>query len=259
MPAPSDNHHLSAHQMQTRRYVAAMMKLTGRSATALARAAGLTPSTINRFMHRPVSHTLSQRTMLALMTETFLALRHAPKQSLDSEAMSTLSSAVAMYERAILERAPDAEAALAHIKSAGAFASAPSTSAPTNDLPVLLTSTRGVDIKSGNFATAPLNAKRPPFLDNDPHAFAILMHDDSMAPRFDSGDILYVSPAQSLDGEKVDAVVEQSRGGFVVGSLISATPDTIRLSFLSPRRRQAYDRSKLVGVYRIVGVQRLGV
>jgi len=77
-------------------------------------------------------------------------------------------------------------------------------------------------------------------------------------PRFDAGDMLYVSPARSLDGQKVDVVAERIAGGFAVGTLTSLGDESVRLTTLSPRSRETLARSKLRGVYRIVGVQRLG-
>ena len=85
------------------------------------------------------------------------------------------------------------------------------------------------------------------------------MPDASMMPRFDAGDMLYVSPARNLDGEKVDVVLDRIGGGFLIGSLAGMTTTALRLSTLSPRaREQSHDRAKIRGVYRIVGVQRLG-
>jgi phage repressor protein C with HTH and peptisase S24 domain len=84
------------------------------------------------------------------------------------------------------------------------------------------------------------------------------MPDESMMPRFDAGDMLYVSPAQPLDGQKVDVIAERIDGGFVVGTLTALGDDSVRLTTLSPRTRETLPRSKLRGVYRIVGVQRLG-
>jgi len=254
-----DDGNLSAHQDQTRRLVGAMMKLTGRSATGLARAAGLTPSTVNRFMHHSVRHTLSQRTMLALMTETFLAIKGRPRQSLDAGALAELRPAIAVYERGILELAPDVESALAEAKAAtGKYAQEPAGRGGASDLPVLMASTQGINIQAGEFASAPLKTQRPPFMENDPNAFALLMADNSMAPRFDAGDMLYASPARSLQGINVDVVLERIAGGFTVGSLVSLTADTVRIATLSPRVRETHDRAKLRGIYRIVGVQRLG-
>ncbi len=255
---PPDTADVSAHQEQTRKLVRAMMTLTGRTASGLARAAGLTPSTVNRFMHRPVRHTLSQRTMLALMTETFVALKAQPAPVLDRSALNDLAPAIAVYESGILEHAPDVQPALARAKSAiTATALLPADTTPS-DLPVVLASTRGVNVQGGQLGPAPLKTARPPFLAADPRAFAILMPDGSMMPRFDAGDMLYASPARSLDGERVDVVVEQADGGFVVGALTSASEETVRLTTLTPRARISLERSKVRGVYRIVGVQRLG-
>jgi len=252
-PAPPFSETVSAHQEQTRRLVGAMMKLTGRTATGLALAAGLTPSTLNRFMHRRVEHTLSQRTMLALMTQTFRAIKDMPRQSLDTGALADLAPAIPVYERGILQQAPEVELALSAAKSQPG-----SVSRMPADLPVLIGTTRGVSIAVADFSQAPMQTPRPPFLDGDRLAFALLMPDDSMLPRFDAGDMLYVSPARRLDGEKVDVVLELHSGGFVVGSLTNVTQETLRISRFSPRTRETYDRTKLRGAYRIVGIQRFG-
>ncbi len=250
---------VSAHQEQTRRLVRAMMALTGRTASGLARSAGLTPSTVNRFMHRPVRHTLSQRTMLALMTETFLALKRQPAPVFDRAALAELAPAIAVYEKGILEHAPDVQSTLVEAKSA-LTKETPQvlTSTASTDLAVVLATTRDVNVQAGDLMRAPLKTQRPPFLGSDPRAFAILMPDESMMPRFDAGDMLYVSPARTLEGEKIDVVAERAEGGFIVGSLISASDDSVRLTTLSPRTRETLARGRLRGIYRIVGVQRLG-
>jgi hypothetical protein len=256
----ADASDVSAHQEQTRRLVRAMMALTGRTASGLARAAGLTPSTVNRFMHRPVRHTLSQRTMLALMTETFLTLKRRPQLDFDRTALAELGPAISVYENGILEHAPDVLSTIVQAKTALAAdtgADAPTRSAPS-ELPVLLASTRDIDVQAGDFTRAPLRTSRPPFLGSDTRAFALLMPDESMMPRFDAGDMLYASPARALEGEKIDVVAERLDGGFVVGTLVSANNDTVRLATLSPRTRETLARAKLRGVYRVVGVQRLG-
>ncbi len=242
----------TAHQDETRRLVGAMLRLTGHSPTGLARSAGLTPSTLNRFMHRRVSHTLSQRTMLALMTETFMAIKDRPRQSLDAAALAELAPAVAVYERGILERAPDVRAALA------TFTTNTANPAAAGELPVLTAAASGINIAAGDFAQAPLKTQRPPFVGADPRAFALLMPDASMAPRFDAGDMLYVSPARALEGANVDVVIERIGGGFSVASLAGTSAETVRLLKLSPRARETIARDKLRGVWRIVGVQRMG-
>ena len=251
---------VSAHQEQTRQLVRAMMTLTGETASGLAKAAGLTASTLNRFMHKPVRHTLSQRTMLALMTETFRRLKDSPARMLDPAALTVLGPTIAVYERGILDLAPDVKSVLDEAKGNASPTrrhAAPLESAAP-ELPVLLTTTFGVDISTHNFAQAPLTTPRPPFLDNDPGAFAILMPDQSMTPRFDAGDMLYVSPSRALEGERLDVVVERKSGGCVIGSLVGINAEAVRIAILQPRARQSIARDKTRGIYRIVGVQRLG-
>mgnify|MGYP006438757719 FL=1 len=102
-----------------------------------------------------------------------------------------------------------------------------------------------------------MRTQRPPFLWSDPLAFAILMPDDTLMPRYDAGDMLYVSPAQSLDGPKVDVVLARSGGGFIVAQLVAVTAHSIAIGTLYPIANEFYDRSKMSGAYRIVGTQRL--
>ncbi len=258
---PTRADEVSAHQEQIRKLVGAMMTLTGLSATGLARAAGLTPSTVNRIMHRAVRHTLSQSTMLALMTETFLRLKNKPIQSIDQTALADLAPAIAVYELGMLEHAPDIAEVIRTAKAVGKgkFAAplAPEQDS-VSDLPVLIGSSQGIDVLAGDFSKAPLKTQRPPFLIGDAKGFAILMPDETMTPRFDVGDMLYVSPARSLEGTKIDVVLERRGGGFVVGGLAAITANAVRLALLSPKTKDSYERDKIRGIYRIVGVQRLG-
>lgn len=245
---------LAAHQDDTRRLVRAMMTLTGLTASGLARAAGLTPSTLNRFMNKDVGHTLSSRTMLALMAETFTHLRGRALQTLDPAAIATLAPAIPVFERGILELAPETRALLTEIKTRAAPAG--QSHATLAELPVVMAMSQGIDVAAGDFARAPLKAPRPPFLADDPLAFALLMPDQSMAPRFDAGDMLYVSPSRTLDGA-ADVVVDKGTG-FVVGSLAGAGAQ-LRLTTLTPRAKLTFERAKIRGVYPIVGLQRLGM
>lgn len=259
--APLSEEALSAHQQETRKLVKAMMALTGQSASGLAKAAGLTPSTVNRFMHKPVSHTLSQRTMLALLTETFLALAERPRDTWSKEALNDLVPALTVYERGMLELAPDLEDVVRQIRALVGTRSRTSgyraEPGPEPDLPVVLVSTQDVAIMAGGFDLAPMRTQRPPFLWSDPLAFAILMPDDTLMPRYDAGDMVYASPSHTLEGPKVDVVLERSDGGFVIGQLIAVTADSVAIGTLYPLASEFYERDKLRGIHRIVGVQRL--
>lgn len=258
---PLSEHDLTAHQQETRKLVRAMMALTGQSASGLALAAGLTASTVNRFMHKPVRHTLSQRTMLALLTESFLAMKATPAAQWDQRALADLIPALSVYEQGILEIAPDLEEVIQHARGMvgpqsdiSLFSAEPG---PAPNLPVVLTSSQDVQVGEGNFDAAPMRTHRPPFLWSDPYAFAILMPDDTLMPRYDAGDMLYVSPAQSLDGLKADVVLARKDGGFIIAQLIAITAHSIAIGTLYPLANEFYERSKIGGVYRVVGIQRL--
>lgn len=259
--SPLSEDALTAHQRETRKLVRAMMALTQQSASGLAVAAGLTPSTINRFLHKPVRHTLSQRTMLALLTETFLHLKDLPREHWDAGALADLTPALAVYEKGVLELAPDLDDVLKQVRATGgprsglvSYAPEPG---PVPNLPVVLVSTQDVSINDGNFDAAPMRTQRPPFLWSDPLAFAILMPDDTLMPRYDAGDMLYVSPSYSLDGPKADVVLARHGGGFVIGQLIAVTAQSVAIGTLYPRANEFYEKGRLRGVHRIVGLQRL--
>ncbi|MSO99066.1 MAG: helix-turn-helix transcriptional regulator [Rhodospirillaceae bacterium] len=251
---------VSAQQEQTRALITAMVSLTGLSASALAREAGLTPSTLNRFMHQAVRHTLSQRTLLALMVATFRLMKSRGIAALDAAALSVLAPILPSYERAILEHVPDAERVLKEIKlrmGAGLASLTRQTTGSPRDLPVVTAATLGVDVAARNFDTAPLTTSRPPFLADDAHAFALLLTDSSMTPRYDSGDMLYVSPARDAAGGNVDVVVERKTGGFFVGRLTHTSDSSITVLKLQPQESFEIPRAQIRGLYRIVGVQHL--
>jgi hypothetical protein len=259
--SPLPDEALTAHQQETRKLVRAMMTLTGQTASGLALAAGLTASTINRFMHKPVRHTLSQRTMLALLTETFLSMRERPPPEWDRRALADLIPALSVYEQGILELAPDVSAVVRQARAVAGPQSGLSLytaePGPTPNLPVLLVSSQDINVNEGNFDAAPMRTQRPPFLWSDPCAFAILMPDDTLMPRYDAGDMLYVSPSQTLDGSKIDVVLARTGGGFIIAQLIAVTAHSIAVGTLYPLANEFYERGKIGGAYRIMGVQRL--
>ncbi|MCB2108161.1 MAG: hypothetical protein KDE14_10690 [Rhodobacteraceae bacterium] len=252
---------ISAHQQQTRDLVQAMMALTGLSASGLAKAAGLTPTTVNRFLRHPVRHTLSQRTMLALMTETFARLARLPAAAIDRDTLRSLAPAAGVFQRAILERVPAARSII-DMALAGDGGSLPfsySDNEPrglADDIPVVTGPIPGLDIAVGDFRGALLRTARPPFLSSDPRAFAVLMPDEAMTPRFDPGDIVYASPARPLDGANVDVIVEYADGRVSVRRLVAQTPAQVTVATLSPPQAATVQRKDIRGLYRVIAAHR---
>lgn len=242
----------SAQQDQTRRLVRAIMRVTGLSASALARAAGLTPSTVNRFIHQDVRHTLSQRTLLSLMIVAFDHLKTRPLPSFDRSALDELARAIPVFERALAGHDPANRLIIETIKGD----ETPLTRAQTvDDIAVLTIGATGVDAAAGNFRGAMLRTPRPPFLAADDRAFAILMPDASMAPRFDSGDLLYVSPARPAVAPGMDVVAILPVGGFVVGRLRLAGTQRDIVP-LDDARGRTISSDQTTAIYPIVGSHR---
>jgi len=213
-------------------------------------------------MLQPVRHTLSQRTLMALMVTTFRQMKARGIAALDANALAVLAPVLPSFERAILEHAPDAERVLKEIKlrTGSGLATQPRVEriVEARDLPVLTASTLGIDVAGLNFEKAPLTTQRPPFLADDKHAFAFLMTDASMSPRYDAGDMLYISPARDVSGDGLDVAVERKDKGFVIGRLVKTTETTIVLLKLQTQESFDIPRNEIRGLYRIVGVQRLG-
>ncbi|MDX2225270.1 MAG: hypothetical protein SFV21_21115 [Rhodospirillaceae bacterium] len=259
--APDATTAVTAHQDQTRALVAAMMRATGLSASALARAAGLTPTTVNRFMHHPVRHTLSQRTLLALALATFDRLAQVSDAALDRAALAGLAPVVGVFERALVEHNPALRGLIAQVRHGDAPSAplgSPAPAADVGDIPVVTGATAGIDITAGDFRGAVLKTTRPPFLAADPRAFAILMPDASMVPRYDPGDLLYVSPARGLDGPNVDAVVVEAGGAIAVRRLVGADAATVTCAKLNPPVTVTRPRGEIRSLFRVVGSHRLG-
>lgn len=67
-------HNMDEHQKAAREMITRMLDATGLDPTGLARKAGLSPSTITRFMNSPVKYTISARTLQKLSAATGVTL-----------------------------------------------------------------------------------------------------------------------------------------------------------------------------------------
>ena len=249
---------ITAQQEESRRLVRAMMTLTGQSASGLAKSAGLTPSTLNRFMHRPVRHNLSQSTLVGLLTTTLQKIVPHPLETLDgldTQALKCLTPALSLYRNAVIEQ--DHE--LAQIVSrliGSSITPERETDQKATDLPVVLVTTQGIDIRRQVTDVVPFKTDRPPFLNSDALGFAIVMPDHSMAPRYGPDDLLYVSPSRTLEQPTQDVVIERKAGGFLIGYLAAVTKGHVALSMLQPKMTEFLPRDAVSGIYPIVGVRR---
>ena len=248
----------TAQQEETRRLVRAMMTLTGQSASGLAKTAGLTPSTLNRFMHRPVRHNLSQSTLVGLLTTTAQSLAQqdwTAFDGLDAQALKSLTPALSHFRKGIVDHDSDLDALINQVTSSAALTQ---TVSPTDspDVAVVKVTSQEINILAKAVSSAPFKTSRPPFLADDEFGFALVMPDQSMAPRYEPEDLLYVSPARTLDKTAQDVVIERAHGGFLVGFLAAVTSGHVALSLLQPKMTEFLPRDAVRGIYPVVGVRR---
>lgn len=84
-------------QERARELVRLMMRVTGWSTTKLASRSGLAESTLNRFMNKPVKHTLSQRTITTLLKTTASNMEDAVDRGVSPHDMAAVAQAIEFY------------------------------------------------------------------------------------------------------------------------------------------------------------------
>ncbi len=101
---------------------------------------------------------------------------------------------------------------------------------------------------------APLDwVQRPPQLVGVPDAFAVYVVNDSMSPRYEPGDILFVHPSQPPSRGSF-VVVELSDQEAYVKQLVAQTADAITLREYHPALREfSVPRARVKSLYRVVG------
>lgn len=116
----------------------------------------------------------------------------------------------------------------------------PAIATMSRDLPVMGTAVGG---NGGDFSlngTTVDYVRRPPALANLKGAFAIFLHGDSMRPRYDDGDLLYVHPGRPVS-PGCDVLIEMhgehgEPGQCLVKTLVRRTADRYILAQYNPPR-----------------------
>lgn len=97
----------------------------------------------------------------------------------------------------------------------------------------------------------------PPVLYGVPDAYAVYVTGDSMEPRYEAGEIVYVHPY--LPVRRDDYVVvqvaldEHEPPAGYIKRFVSMSGDTLRLSQFNPAKDMHFPRARVVSVHKIVG------
>jgi phage repressor protein C with HTH and peptisase S24 domain len=103
-------------------------------------------------------------------------------------------------------------------------------------------------------------AESLPGLEHVPDAYAVYVVGDSMSPRYDSGDRVYVNPAR--EPRKGDCVVAQIRSeGEPAGTIgyirqfVGNVEGQLVLAQLNPPETMTFDQAQVVAIHKIVGTR----
>lgn len=167
----------------------------------------------------------------------------------------------------IAEAAPGAGPALAgegEVTLAGA-AELPGNNALPRDLPVYGVAVGGVEGDFGFNGSVVDYVRRPPMLNRIGNAFGVYVTGESMSPRFDHGDLVFVHPGRPAQPGN-DVIVELhgehgEPGPCYIKRLVRRSPDRVQLSqFNPPRDDIVIEAARIKAIYRILtAAEMLGV
>lgn len=215
-------------QQRARDYIAQVLAATGWSATELARRAGLVPSTINRFLNdSAVTHTLSLRSLGKIRDASSIALPVALGGGIGELPASA---------------------------SLPALPKAVPVAAGQRDLPILGRAQAG---PGGALILADGERPvdwffRPAELEGVEGAFAIYAVGDSMAPRYNEGDLLLIHPALPPRKGRSVVVVKISDEA-LIKDFVRWNETEIVLRQHNPPAEIVLPREQIRAVYRVVG------
>ena len=197
-----------------------LMMETGLRPTELARRAGLSPSTLTKFLAASgPGHVLSTRTLSRIARAT--GRRPSPEP---------------------LAPGGDIGAVLADPPRPGAV-----------DVPVLGHARGGRDGLFFDNGIVESYVPRPHVLTSVRDAFAVRMSSDSQEPAFRHGDLLYVNPnLPPKPGD--DVVIELADGAAYIKRLLRRTPETLAVRQFNPPRNLSFRAGDIARVHTVVAV-----
>ncbi|KXJ56559.1 MAG: hypothetical protein AXW12_00570 [Thalassospira sp. Nap_22] len=128
-------------------------------------------------------------------------------------------------------------------------------SADTNDLPVygVPAGMDGIDLDMSDPVAF---TGRPPMLYGNKRGFAVYMNGESMSPRFDHGEMLWIDPVQPP--QIGDYVLSVTQDGFAIPrQLVAVDSEKITLLARNEERESTEQRDRIRHIYKIVGSRAL--
>ena len=271
-----------AEEQQTQRYfINAMMESTGWSASYLAKNAGLAHTTVSRFLSgTDATHCLSTRTLSKLENAAFSELlrRHGAefrdwpadmaflkhvnpdmlsnKRRRLAQALAADDAPAGQGRRGGAGEAADTRPRRRTGASEAQFAHAPDIAALPRNFPV-----RGIALggEGGEFT---FNGgeidivRRPLALIGVDNAFAVYVAGDSMAPRFEPGELLFVHPGRPPQPGD-DVLVELHGGDGEPGAcylkrLVRRAGGKVVLGQFNPVREIRIDAKKVQAIHKVL-------
>ncbi len=120
------------------------------------------------------------------------------------------------------------------------------------DLPVLGTAKGGSDALLFNDGEVAERVARPSLLAGAIQGYAVYMTGDSMEPRYQALELLYVNPARPVTGGCY-AVVQKTNGEALVKRFVRRDDRVVVLEQLNPRAEIRIPAEEVAAVHRIVG------
>jgi SOS-response transcriptional repressor LexA len=121
-------------------------------------------------------------------------------------------------------------------------------------IPVLGSAQGGFDMVFLDNGDVSEHIETPPFLAEVPQAFAVVVSNESMSPRYEPGDYLYCHPNKTpRRSDYVVVALTDQRA--VVKRFIRRTEDKLILEQLSPEKEFEIDAAEVVSVFVVVGTK----
>ena len=221
-------------QDAARKYVGAVSAATGWDFTTIARRAGLSSSTLTRFMNNPdIRHVLSARSIAKIA-----AASGVPVPPELGGAASTSSGGTG--------HAPEFVRSPAGVPPPGA-----------RDLPVR-GHAKGGSIGTYFFEQGAVQAyvERPWFLMGVPSAYAVYIQNDSMEPVFRHGHLAYVNPSVPVSAGDDVVIHLRDEQGFVK-RLVRRTARALIAEQFNPPKQLEWAADKVAAVHLIVASLRI--